>query len=421
MGCRLNLAEGEAVRRAAADLGPDAVIINSCAVTNEAVRQTRQKIRRAKRARPEARVFVTGCAAQIDPQTFAAMPEVDGVVGNHEKLNAASWRPLASETRRTEKTTAPVLVNDIMSVRETAPELVEGYGERARAFLQIQNGCDHRCTFCIIPYGRGGARSAPARDVLAQARRLVDKGYKELVLTGVDITSWGGDLEGSPPLGRLVAQLLDEVDGLFRLRLSSVDGAEIDDALAERLAGDERLAPYLHLSVQSGDNMILKRMKRRHSREDVISLCGDLRARRPEMAFGADMIAGFPTETDDMFENSRDLIDEAGLNYLHVFPFSPRAGTPAARMPQLPRPVIKARAAALRARGAAASEAFYRGLAAAGRKGRIETGIMEAGGAARLGNFALVRIESGETVAPGKIARVRPTDVKAGALVGVLT
>ena len=307
-GCRLNAAESEEMRALSerAGLG-ECVVVNTCAVTNEAVRTARQRIRRIKREQPEKRIFVTGCAAQTEPETFVAMPEVGAVFGNAEKLNADHWRALAEGSNKR------LRVNDIMSVRETAAHMIDGYGDRARAFLQIQNGCDHRCTFCIIPYGRGNARSAPIATVIEQAKRLVGNGHKELVLTGVDITSYGIDLEERPPLGKLVAELLDQVPDLYRLRLSSIDGAEIDDALYERLAGDERVAPYAHLSLQSGDNLILKRMKRRHTREDALDLCARLREARPEIAFGADIIVGFPTETDDMFARSNSLIEEAGL------------------------------------------------------------------------------------------------------------
>ncbi|MEM9495329.1 MAG: tRNA (N(6)-L-threonylcarbamoyladenosine(37)-C(2))-methylthiotransferase MtaB [Pseudomonadota bacterium] len=388
LGCRLNAVESETMRRLAREAGvKDAVVINSCAVTNEAVRQVRQRIRRARRERADAAIIVTGCAAQIDPESFAAMDDVDFVIGNQEKLDPAAWRGLA------ENAPAEIQVNDIMSVRETAGHLIDGYGDRARAFLQVQNGCDHRCTFCIIPFGRGPARSAPIDAVVDQARALVDAGHRELVLTGVDITSYGCDLDGNPPLGRLVSAVLDKVPALYRLRLSSVDGAEIDDELFERLTGDERVAPYLHLSLQSGDNMILKRMKRRHSREQAIELCAALRERRPEIAFGADVIAGFPTETEEMFQNSLDIIDEAGLQYCHVFPFSPRDGAPAARMPQTPRAIVKERAARLRAKGEAARRRFFETLVG----GRYDA-ILESGGRARLANFAPVALEQTRTL-----------------------
>lgn len=410
LGCRLNAAESETMRRLGTDAGlDDAVIVNSCAVTNEAVRTARQRIRRARREKPNARIVVTGCAAQVDPDSFAAMPEVDAVIGNREKLNAKNWRALtAPEPPRLQ-------VNNIMSVRETAGHMIDGYGDRARAFLQIQNGCDHRCTFCIIPYGRGNSRSVPIETVVEQARRLVDAGHHELVLTGVDITSYGPDLEGAPTLGALVSAVLDQVPELYRLRLSSIDGAEIDDTLLTRITSDERVAPYLHLSLQAGDNMILKRMKRRHSREQAIELCQTIRDKRPDVAFGADIIAGFPTETEDMFQRSIDIIDEAGLNYLHVFPFSPRAGTPAARMPQLNRETIKSRAAQLRDAGAKALHAFLDSLV-----GKEEYAVQESGGRARLGNFASVRV-SGSDVEPGDIIKLRLTARDGDCLVGAST
>ncbi|MEQ8178312.1 MAG: tRNA (N(6)-L-threonylcarbamoyladenosine(37)-C(2))-methylthiotransferase MtaB [Amphiplicatus sp.] len=381
LGCRLNAYEGEAMRRLAGEAGlSDAVVINSCAVTNEAVRQTRQTIRRARRENPSAKIVVTGCAAQIEPAAFSAMPEVDAVLGNHEKLQADDWKALASAGEQ-------VRVNDIMGVRETAGHLIDGYGDRARAFMQVQNGCDHRCTFCIIPYGRGNSRSTPLARAVDEARRLAAAGHLEIVLTGVDITSYGADLEGAPSLGALVGAILDNVPDLYRLRLSSIDGAEIDEALVDRIATDDRVAPHLHLSLQAGDDMILKRMKRRHTRMQAIEFCARLRARRPEIAFGADIIAGFPTETEEMFEQSLSLVDEAGLSYVHVFPFSPRAGTPAARMPQLDRAVIRARAERLRAKGEEALHRFLDSLV-----GRDEIAVIESGGRARLGNFAPVRL-----------------------------
>ncbi len=387
LGCRLNLAEGEAMRRLADAAGlVDAVVINSCAVINEAVRDTRQKIRRARRDHPDARVIVTGCAAQIDPGAFAAMEQVDAVIGNAEKLKAETWARLArSEPPR-------VLVNDIMDVRENAAHFIDGYGDRARAFLQVQNGCDHRCTFCIIPYGRGRSRSVTVADAVAGVTRLVAAGHKEVVLTGVDMTSWGADLPASPAggvarLGDLVRAILDAVPDLYRLRLSSVDCAEIDERLFDALTGEPRVAPYLHLSLQAGSTLILKRMKRRHTREDAIALTRALRAKRPEIAIGADFIAGFPTETDAMFDETLSLIDEAGVNFVHAFPFSARDGTPAARMPALAGPVVTARAKALRAKGAEATARFLDALI-----GREEDAVVESGGRARLGNFASVRL-----------------------------
>ncbi len=407
LGCRLNAVESAAMQRLANDAGlADAVVVNTCAVTNEAVRTARQNIRRAKRARPDARIIVTGCAAQTAPDDFAAMDEVDAVIGNHEKLEPAEWRKLALGK------TPVIRVNDIMSVRETAGHMIDGYGDRARAFLQIQNGCNHRCTFCIIPFGRGNSRSVPIAAAVEQARRLVDVGHREIVLTGVDITSYGDDLDGAPTLGRLVGALLDEVPDLYRLRLSSVDGAEIDTELFERVTGDERVAPYLHLSLQAGDNMILKRMKRRHTREQAISLCADIRKRRPDVTFGADIIAGFPTETEEMFDQSLAIVDEAGLQYLHVFPFSPREGTPAARMPQLPRDIVKDRAARLRAKGETALYTFLDSLI-----GRQEDAIMESGGRARLGNFASVNIGA-RPHEIGDIIRLKLMGRDGGALIG---
>ena len=396
LGCRLNLAEGEAMRRLADAAGLDgAVVINSCAVTNEAVRETRQKIRRARRENPGAAVIVTGCAAQIDPQAFAAMAEVDAVIGNDEKLRAETWAALGRRADRV------MLVNDIMAVRETAGHFIDGYGDRARAFLQVQNGCDHRCTFCIIPYGRGPSRSAPAADVVEGARRLARSGHKEIVLTGVDMTSWGADLPGAPRLGDLVRQVLDAVPDLFRLRLSSVDCAEIDDALFDALTGEARVAPYLHLSLQAGSDLILKRMKRRHRRADAIALARALRAKRPEIALGADFIAGFPTETEAEFEETLALIDEAGVNFVHAFPFSARDGAPAARMPALPGQVIAHRARLLREKGAAATAAFLDSLV-----GREEIAVVESGGRGRLGNFASVSLGLSEKQA-GDLASVK--------------
>ncbi len=336
------------------------------------------------------------------------MAEVDAVIGNSEKLDAAAWSSLA-RTREKE-----IAVNDIMSVRENAAHLIDGYGDRARAFLQVQNGCDHRCTFCIIPFGRGPSRSVPIADAVASVRRLVASGHREIVLTGVDMTSWGGDLDGAPRLGRLVAAILDEVPDLFRLRLSSVDCAEIDPELFDRLTGDARMAPYLHLSLQSGSTLILKRMKRRHSREDAIRLAEALRARRADFAIGADLIAGFPTETEAMFEESRALIADAGVNYAHVFPYSARSGTPAARMPQLNGAVIADRAKRLRETASAATEAFLER-----HIGRVEDAIVESGGRARLADFAAVRIEGGGLSA-GDVARLRITAREGDLLVGAV-
>lgn len=340
-GCRLNAYESEVIRREAAAAGVDnAVIVNTCAVTAEAVRQARQTIRCLKRERPDSRIVVTGCAAQTEANTFAAMAEVDRVVGNEEKFDASAW---ASNEK--------ITVSDIMAVRTMRPHAIDSLESRARAFVQVQNGCDHRCTFCIIPFGRGNSRSLAVEDVVAQAGRLVNNGYREIVLTGVDITSFGADLPGGPGLGALVKRILRDVPDLARLRLSSIDSVEADSDLLDALANEARLMPHLHLSLQSGDDLILKRMKRRHGRSDAISFCAHVRHLRPDVVFGADIIAGFPTETDDMFVRSLDLIDECGLTQLHVFPFSPRPGTPAARMPQVDRADVKERARRLREKG----------------------------------------------------------------------
>ena len=359
-GCRLNAAESEVIRREAERAGlRDTVVVNTCAVTAEAVRQARQTIRALRRERPQAKIVVTGCAAQTEPQTFVDMPEADRVIGNAEKLSAAAW---AKARQAFDVADAPkAIVNDIMAVKETAAHLVDAFSGRARAFVQVQNGCDHRCTFCIIPYGRGNSRSVPMGAVVEDVRRLTDNGYREVVLTGVDITAYGADLPGAPKLGTLVKQILKHVPELPRLRLSSIDSVEADAELVDALAQDARLMPHLHLSLQSGDDLILKRMKRRHSRRDAIEFCNAVRRLRPDVVFGADLIAGFPTETEAMLHSSFDLVEACGLTHLHVFPFSPRPGTPAARMPQLPRAIIKERAMRLRERGA---EALVRHLQA---------------------------------------------------------
>jgi threonylcarbamoyladenosine tRNA methylthiotransferase MtaB len=352
-GCRLNAAESEVVRREAERAGfTDTVVVNTCAVTAEAVRQARQAIRALRRERPRARIVVTGCAAQIEPQTFVAMPEADQVLGNAEKLSAAAWAQAHAAFAL--KDAPKAIVNDIMAVQQTAPHLVDGFAGRARAFVQVQNGCDHRCTFCIIPFGRGNSRSVPMGAVVDDVRRLVANGYREVVLTGVDITSYGADLPGAPRLGMLTKQILKHVPELKRLRLSSIDSVEADRDLLDAFAQDVRMMPHLHLSLQSGDDLILKRMKRRHCRADAIAFCAAVRRLRPDVVFGADLIAGFPTETDAMFQNSLGLVDECGLTHLHVFPFSPRGGTPAARMPQLGSTIVKERARRLRERGALA-------------------------------------------------------------------
>ncbi len=354
LGCRLNAYETEAMKELSAAAGVEnAVIVNTCAVTAEAVRKAKQEIRRLSRENPGATIIVTGCAAQTEPETFAAMPEVAKVIGNHEKMQAETWTGLAARVPDLIGATEKVQVDDIMSVRETAGHLIDGFG-RHRAYVQVQNGCDHRCTFCIIPFGRGNSRSVPAGVVVEQIKRLVGNGFNEVVLTGVDLTSWGADLPAQPRLGDLVLRILKLVPDLPRLRISSIDSIEADEALMQAIATEPRLMPHLHLSLQAGDDLILKRMKRRHLRDDAIRFCEEARRLRPDMVFGADIIAGFPTETEEMFAQSVKLVDDCGLTFLHVFPFSPRKGTPAARMPQVKGPAIKDRAARLRAVGDAA-------------------------------------------------------------------
>jgi threonylcarbamoyladenosine tRNA methylthiotransferase MtaB len=373
-GCRLNAYESEVIRVRAGEAGlRGAIIFNTCAVTGEAVRQSRQAIRKARRENPLARIVVTGCAAQTEPQTYAAMGEVDLVLGNQEKLDAASF---VADSER-------VRVNDIMSVRETASQFVDSFEGRARAFLQVQNGCDHRCTFCIIPYDRGNSRSVPMGSVIDEARRLTEAGFPEIVLTGVDLTSYGADLPGTPSLGALVRKILKLVPDVKRLRISSIDSIEADAQFMRAIAEEERLMPHFHLSAQSGDDMILKRMKRRHARKDTIAFCDTVRRLRPDAAFGADLIAGFPTETEAMFENTLALVDDAGLSALHVFPFSPRNGTPAERMPQVPHHIGKERAARLRAKGAEAMQARLAALV--GSEQRL---LMEKDGMGRTACFA---------------------------------
>jgi len=378
-GCRLNTYESEAIKRAAGEAGlADTVVVNTCAVTGEAVRQARQAIRRLKRERPDARIVVTGCAAQTEPATFAGMAEVDRVIGNDEKMRGEAWvaaraaleRAPSFGLEREEK----IAVNDIMAVKDAAPHLIEGLEGRARAFVQVQNGCDHRCTFCIIPYGRGNSRSVPMGEVVEQVRLLVERGYREVVLTGVDLTSYGENLPGAPKLGRLIKQILKHVPELERLRLSSIDSVEADNDLLDALANDARLMPHLHLSLQAGDDLILKRMKRRHLRADAIAFCAQARRLRPDVVFGGDIIAGFPTETEAMFQRSLDLVEECGLTFLHVFPFSPRPGTPAARMPQVDRALVKERARRLREAGEAALRRHLDREVGARRRVLIETG-----------------------------------------------
>jgi threonylcarbamoyladenosine tRNA methylthiotransferase MtaB len=376
-GCRLNIAESETMRALAADQH-DLIIVNSCAVTAEAVRQAKKAIRKAARARPEARIVVTGCAAQIEPAGFAAMPEVARVIGNADKQDAALFRFMPTGT-------ADVRVSDIMALRRTAPHLISGFADHVRAFVEVQNGCDHRCTFCVIPYGRGNSRSVPAGAVIDHIRALVDRGHAEVVLTGVDLTSYGPDLPGSPTLGQLVERILVHVPGLRRLRLSSLDSIEIDDRLFELLTGEARVMPHVHLSLQAGDDMILKRMKRRHSRAQVVAIVERLKAKRPEIAIGADLIAGFPTEDETMAANTSALIDDCDIVFGHVFPFSPRPGTPAARMPQLDRDTIRTRAKRLRDKAEARQAAWRRDLA-----GTVQDVLVERGGAGHAPNFARI-------------------------------
>ncbi|MEM1103976.1 MAG: tRNA (N(6)-L-threonylcarbamoyladenosine(37)-C(2))-methylthiotransferase MtaB [Pseudomonadota bacterium] len=426
LGCRLNGYESDAMRAVASTV-PDrtsgrsggragereTIIINTCAVTNEAVRRSRQAARRARREAPDARIVVTGCAAQIAPQSFSAMDEVDAVLGNSDKLQPDAWRAIINEGEQ-------LRVNDIMSVRETAGHLLdpsEGPAptDRTRAYVQVQNGCDHRCTFCIIPYGRGPSRSVPMGEVVRHAEAQAGAGVREIVLTGVDVTSYGADLPGAPSLGKLVAKILKQTPSSLRVRLSSLDSIEIDPVLFDLAASEERVAPHLHLSLQSGDDMILKRMKRRHQRTDAIALCEALRARRPDIAFGADLIAGFPTETNEMFENSLRIVDECGLAYLHVFPFSPRDGAPAARMPQVPGPVIKARASRLRKKADSALARHLDGLI-----GHTRPVLMEKNGLGRTPCFAEVELAEGAHASPGTMAHVALTHRKATRLVGEL-
>ncbi|MFO7854147.1 MAG: tRNA (N(6)-L-threonylcarbamoyladenosine(37)-C(2))-methylthiotransferase MtaB [Paracoccaceae bacterium] len=395
-GCRLNAYETAAMGELAAAHGvEEAVVVNTCAVTAEAVRQARQRIRRLRREHPEKRLIVTGCAAQTEPETFAAMPEVDLVLGNLEKMDAAAWARIGAEAEGLIPETEPVRVDDVMAATETAGHLIDGFGSRARAHVQIQNGCDHRCTFCIIPYGRGNSRSVPAGVVVEQIRRLAAGGWNEVVLTGVDLTSWGADLPGRPPLGDLVQRILRLVPELARLRLSSIDSIEADAALTDALS-EARLAPHLHLSLQAGDDLTLKRMKRRHLTADAVRFCEEARRRRPDLVFGADLIAGFPTETEAMFEGTLAHVEACGLTWLHVFPYSPRKGTPAARMPQVPKAAIKARAARLRALGEARRDAWL-----ASRVGRTERMLVEEPGRARTDHFAEVTLA--EPRSPGEI------------------
>ncbi|UPK26894.1 tRNA (N(6)-L-threonylcarbamoyladenosine(37)-C(2))-methylthiotransferase MtaB [Bradyrhizobium sp. 195] len=403
-GCRLNAFEAEVIRREAEGAGlVDTIVINSCAVTNEAVAQARQSIRKLKRERPGARIVVTGCAAQTQSGMFADMTEVDRVVGNDDKMRRQAWREArdAFDLGTSEK----IAVSDIMAIREMAPHLIAGYASGLpRVFVQVQNGCDHRCTFCIIPYGRGNSRSVPMGAVVEQVRTLAERGHAEIVLTGVDLTSYGADLPGAPKLGMLTKQILRHVPELKRLRISSIDSIEADDDLLDAIADDARLMPHLHLSLQSGDDMILKRMKRRHSRQDAIAFCDQVRRLRPDIAFGADIIAGFPTESEEMFSRSLDLVEECGLTFLHVFPYSPRPGTPAAKMPQVAGGAIKERAKRLRAAGEAA---LRRRLQA--ENGATRDVLIESEGAGRTQHYLPVAI-AGERVGSVVPLRIAGSD-----------
>ncbi|MGE0180249.1 MAG: tRNA (N(6)-L-threonylcarbamoyladenosine(37)-C(2))-methylthiotransferase MtaB [Sphingomonas sp.] len=399
LGCRLNVAESEAMRALAGDQA-DLIVVNSCAVTNEAVRQTRQAIRRAKRARPEARLFVTGCAAQVEPQTFAAMPEVSKVLGNREKFDPRAFLPDRERVR----------VSDIMTVRDTAPHLVTGFAERARAFVEVQNGCDHRCTFCIIPYGRGNSRSVPAGLVVERIRALAGEGFREVVLTGVDVTSYGPDLPGSPTLGRLVERILKHVPDLPRLRLSSIDCIELDERLFELATSEPRFMPHLHMSFQAGDDLVLKRMKRRHNRIQAVETVARLKAARPEIAIGADLIAGFPTESEKAHENSLRLIDECDIVMGHIFPFSPKRGTPAARMPQMPPPLVRERARRLREATTGRKAAWLEALIGTKQQVLIE----REDGLGHAENFAPVRTSG----AVGTIVETKVTALAGDVLIG---
>ena len=401
MGCRLNIHEGEIVRThlAAARGNRPRIVVNSCAVTNEAVRQTRQAVRRLRRESPDAEIAVTGCAAQIDPAMFRDMPEVDRVIGNADKLKPESWAPGAGEA-----------VSDIMRVRETAPHLARGMTDHVRGFVEVQNGCDHRCTFCIIPYGRGNSRSVPAGLVVERVQALVEAGHREVVLTGVDLTSYGPDLPGQPTLGSLVRRILRHVPQLERLRLSSIDSIEADGELLDLICEEPRIMPHLHLSLQHGDDLILKRMKRRHGRDDAVRFVDRVKARRPDVAIGADVIAGFPTETEAMFENSLRLIEECDIVFGHIFPYSEREGTPAERMPQVPVPIRKARAKALRARAAARRDAWYDKLIGS----EVEV-LTERGERGHTDQFAPVRLWTG--AAPGALLPARITGHERGTLV----
>ncbi len=408
-GCRLNAYETQAMKDLAEKSGvQDAIVINTCAVTAEAVRKARKDIRKRRRDNPNAKIIVTGCAAQTDPNSFSTMDEVDVVLGNTEKMEPKTWEGLAPDLIGA---TEPVQVDDIMSVTETAGHLIDGFGTRSRAYVQVQNGCDHRCTFCIIPYGRGNSRSVPAGVVVDQIKRLVDRGFNEVVLTGVDLTSWGADLPAAPKLGDLVMRVLKLVPDLPRLRISSIDSIEVDENLLQAIATEPRLMPHLHLSLQHGDDLILKRMKRRHLSDDAAKFCMEARALRPDMTFGADIIAGFPTETPEAFANSLSMVRDCDLTWLHVFPYSPRPGTPAARMPQVPGEQIKDRAAQLRAAGDAQMAKHLAAQTGLRHKVLMESPVM-----GRTEQFAEVTFETQQS--EGQIVTTDVIDVRDGQLVG---
>ena len=396
LGCRLNTYETEAMRELAKNENIENIaVVNTCAVTAEAVRKSKQEIRKIHRENPTTKIIVTGCAAQVEPETFAKMSEVSNVFGNIEKMKTSTWKELSKELNFIGKTER-IQVDDIMSAKETAGHLIDGFGTRSRAYVQVQNGCDHRCTFCIIPYGRGNSRSVAAGIIIEQIKRLVGNGFKEIVLTGVDLTSWGSDLPSKPKLGDLVLKILKLVPDLARLRISSIDSIEVDENLMEAIANEARLMPHFHLSLQSGDNMILKRMKRRHLRDDAILFCETVRKIRPEITFGADIIAGFPTETDDMFENSMQLVNECDLTWLHIFPYSPRQGTPASRMPQVNGIKIKERAKLLRSLGATQVSKYLNS-----QIGKYHNILMESESMGRTEQFAEVDFQNPQQ--PGEI------------------
>ncbi|MEO9650156.1 MAG: tRNA (N(6)-L-threonylcarbamoyladenosine(37)-C(2))-methylthiotransferase MtaB [Roseobacter sp.] len=408
LGCRLNAYETEAMKELTREAGlENAVIVNTCAVTSEAVRKARSTIRKLRRDNPNARLIVTGCAAQTEPETFAKMSEVDAVIGNTEKMQASTWAGMAADFIGE---TEAVQVNDIMSITETASHLIDGFGTRSRAYVQVQNGCDHRCTFCIIPYGRGNSRSVPAGVVIEQIKRLVGKGFQEIVLTGVDLTSWGADLPASPQLGDLVMRILKLIPDLQRLRISSIDSIEVDDNLMQAIATEPRLMPHLHLSLQHGDDMILKRMKRRHLRDDAIRFTQEAKKLRPDMTFGADIIAGFPTETDAMFENALNMVSECDLTWLHVFPYSAREGTPAARMPAVDGKLIKERAARLRSAGEKRERLHLQSQI--GRSHRV---LMESPTMGRTEQFAPVQTQTPQET--GAVVDLRISDASERALI----